>query len=200
MSKLSRRSFLGGAATSAAGLLTSIALPSAAHASDDIPAKWDQTVDLLVIGAGGAGLATAVSAAQNGVKNILILEKMPFVGGNTSVSGGGFNSVDPVRQGKQKIKDSPELHAEQTLGGGDGRGNPELVKTMTANSYDAVKWLQNMGMKFKDDVYQIYGGLYPRCHAPFGSLGSDYIKVLKPQCDKEGVQILTNSRVVRLFR
>ena len=75
MSKLSRRSFLGGAATSAAGLLTSIALPSAAHASDDIPAKWDQTVDLLVIGAGGAGVATAVSAAQNGVKH-------PYIGEN----------------------------------------------------------------------------------------------------------------------
>lgn len=71
---------------------------------------------------------------------------------------------------------------------------------MTYNSYDAIQWLEGMGMKFKDDVYQIYGGLYPRCHAPFGSLGSDYIKVLKPQCDKEGVQIFTNSRVVRLFR
>ena len=200
MSKLSRRSFLGGAATSAAGFLTSVALPSAAHASDETPQKGDQTADLLVIGAGGAGLATAVSAAQHGVKNIIILEKMPFVGGNTSISGGGFNSVHPVRQGRQKIKDSPELHAEKTLAGGDFRAYPELVKTMTYNSYDAIQWLEGMGMKFKDDVYQIYGGLYPRCHAPFGSLGSDYIKVLKPQCDKEGVQIFTNSRVVRLFR
>ena len=74
MSKLSRRSFLGGAATSAAGFLTSVALPSAAHASDETPQKGDQTADLLVIGAGGAGLATAVSAAQHGVKNIIILE------------------------------------------------------------------------------------------------------------------------------
>ncbi|WP_303325931.1 FAD-dependent oxidoreductase, partial [Turicimonas muris] len=104
MSKLSRRSFLG---STAAGLLTSIALPSAVHAADAAPQKWDQTADLLVIGAGGAGLATAVSASQNGVKNILILEKMPFVGGNTSISGGGFNSVDPVRQKKQNIQDSP---------------------------------------------------------------------------------------------
>lgn len=47
MSKLSRRSFLGGAATSAAGFLTSVALPSAAHASDETPQKGDQTADLL---------------------------------------------------------------------------------------------------------------------------------------------------------
>ncbi len=52
MSKLSRRSFLG---STAAGLLTSIALPSAVHAADAAPQKWDQTADLLVIGAGGAG-------------------------------------------------------------------------------------------------------------------------------------------------
>ena len=200
MTKLSRRGFLGSLAGSSAGFLTAVTLPKAAFAADQAPQKWDQTVDLLVVGAGGAGLASAVSAAQHGVKNIVVLEKMPFFGGNTSISGGGFNSVDPVRQGKQKIKDSPELHARQTLAGGDGRANPELVKTMTANSYDAIKWLQDMGMKFKDDVYQIYGGLYPRCHAPYGSLGSDYIKVLKPQCDKEGINILTNSRVVRIFR
>ena len=80
MSKLSRRSFLGGAATGTAGLLTSIALPSATYAADATPQKWDQTADLLVIGAGGGGLATAVSAAQNGVKNIIILEKMLFIG------------------------------------------------------------------------------------------------------------------------
>lgn len=191
MTKLSRRGFLGSLAGSSAGFLTAVTLPKAAFAADQAPQKWDQTVDLLVVGAGGAGLASAVSAAQHGVKNIVVLEKMPFFGGNTSISGGGFNSVDPVRQGKQKIKDSPELHARQTIAGGDGRANPELVKTMTANSYDAIKWLQDMGMKFKDDVYQIYGGLYPRCHAPYGSLGSDYIKVLKPQCDKEGINILT---------
>ena len=200
MTFISRRKLLGSATIGSAGLLTSIALPQAAYASADKPAKWDKTVDLLVIGAGGGGLATAVSAAQHGVKNILILEKMPFPGGNTSVSGGGFNSYDPDRQKKQGIKDSPELHAEQTLKGGDGRANPELVKTMTANSYDAVKWLQSMGMKFKDEVYQIYGGLYPRCHAPFGSLGSDYINVLLPQCEKYGVAIELNSRVVRLLR
>ena len=154
MTKLSRRGFLGSLAGSSAGFLTAVTLPKAAFAADQAPQKWDQTVDLLVVGAGGAGLASAVSAAQHGVKNIVVLEKMPFFGGNTSISGGGFNSVDPVRQ----------------------------------------------GMKFKDDVYQIYGGLYPRCHAPYGSLGSDYIKVLKPQCDKEGINILTNSRVVRIFR
>ncbi|MDD7441632.1 MAG: flavocytochrome c [Sutterellaceae bacterium] len=197
---LSRRHFLGSAAAAGtAGFLTSVSLPASAIPCG-APTKFDETVDTIVIGAGGGGLAAAVAAAQHGVKNIVILEKMPFYGGNTQISGGGFNSVDPVRQGRQKIKDSPELHAKNTLNGGDNIADPALVKRMTENSYAAITWLQDMGMKFKDDVYQIYGGLYPRCHAPFGSLGSDYIKVLIPQTKKYGIEIRLKSRVCRLFR
>ena len=85
MTKLSRRGFLGSLAGSSAGFLTAVTLPKAAFAADQAPQKWDQTVDLLVVGAGGAGLASAVSAAQHGVKNIVVLEKMPFFGGNTSI-------------------------------------------------------------------------------------------------------------------
>lgn len=198
MTSMNRRHFLGAAA---AGALTTAATSSMAAVNPcKLPAKWDETYDMVVVGSGGAGLASAVSAGQNGVKKIIVLEKMPFIGGNTMISGGGFNSVDPVRQKAQKIKDSPENHAENTLKGGDGRGNPELVRTMTENSYAALSWLEKMGMKFKPEVYQIYGGLYPRCHAPYGSLGSDYIKVLEPQCKKLGIEIRTESRVVRVIR
>ena len=152
MTSMNRRHFLGAAA---AGALTTAASASMAAANPcKLPAKWDETYDMVVVGSGGAGLASAVSAGQNGVKKIIVLEKMPFIGGNTMISGGGFNSYDPVRQKAQKIKDSPENHAENTLKGGDGRANPELVRTMTANSYDALSWLEKMGMKFKPEVYQ----------------------------------------------
>ncbi len=194
---LNRRHFLS---TAAAGAIGAVATPALASDPCKLPMKWDETYDMVVVGSGGAGLSSAVSAAQHGVKRILVVEKMPFIGGNTMISGGGFNSVDPVRQKAQNIKDSPENHAKNTLMGGDGRANPELVKTMTENSYAAVQWLESMGMKFKPEIYQIYGGLYPRCHAPFGSLGSDYIKVLEPQCRKLGIEIRKNSRVVRVIR
>ena len=62
-------------------------------------------------------------AAQKGAKTI-ILEKMDIVGGNTRITGGAFNAVDPVEQKKKGIEDSVEKHAEQTLKGGDYRGNP----------------------------------------------------------------------------
>ena len=203
MTDLSRRRLLVSAAAGAAAAAGSYA--HAAATPDDlgvcqVPAKWDETFDLVVIGSGGAGLTSAVMAAQKGVKKVLVLEKMAYIGGNTAISGGGFNTYDPPRQKAQNIVDSPENHAKNTLQGGDNRGNPELVNEMTHNSYDALKWLESMGMRFKDGVYQIYGGLFPRCHAPYGSLGSDYIKVLKAQCDKLGIEIRTQSRVTRVIR
>ena len=202
MTALNRRQFLNQAAIGAAAAAAS-GLAAAAPQKESIcsiPQKWDETFDIVVVGSGGAGLATAVMASQQGVKKILVLEKMGYIGGNTAISGGGFNSYDPPRQKAQGIKDSPENHAKNTLQGGDNRGNPELVKTMTENSYAAIEWLEGMGMKFKPAVYQIYGGLFPRCHAPYGSLGSDYIKVLKAQCDKLGIEIRRNARVTRVVR
>ncbi len=199
MSSLNRRAFLGSAAAASAALAAAPALALPENPCR-LPAKWTGEHNLIIVGSGGAGLAVAVSAAQNGLKDIVVLEKMPFIGGNTMISGGAFNSVDRKRQPQQNIKDSPELHAEQTLKGGDGRGNPDLVRKMTANSEAALNWLEDMGVKFKPKVFQVYGALYPRSHDAANALGSDYIKVLKEQCDKLGVKILTEHHVTRVVR
>ncbi len=199
MTNLSRRHLLKGAALGAAAAMGATAARASAPGVCTVP-KWEETVDLVVVGSGGAGLATAVMARQEGVEKVLVLEKMAYIGGNTAISGGGFNSYDPPRQEAQGIEDSPENHFNNTMAGGDFRANPELVRTMTENSYAAVQWLESMGMKFKPEIYQIYGGLFPRCHAPYGSLGSDYIKVLKSEADKLGVEIRTQAKVVRVVR
>ena len=199
MMELSRRKLLVAAGAAAA-------VVPAAHAaqdpslSDNVPKKWDRTVKLLIVGAGGAGLTAAVSAAQNGLTDTLILEKMAYIGGNTAISGGGMNAVDPARQKPQGIEDSIENHYEQTLKGGDYRANPALVKELVENAPETVTWLESIGMKFKDKVYQVYGSLYPRGHAPLGSLGQDYIKVLADQCKKYGIPIEKQARVVRIIR
>ena len=62
-----------------------------------VSAAWaDQTVqaDVVIVGAGGAGFSAAVSAAEAGAKNIVLLEKNPVVGGHTVISGGSVNAVD----------------------------------------------------------------------------------------------------------
>ena len=199
---ISRRSLIGAGLAGAASATTSAAFAKsqASVPGFEIPKKWDKTVKLLIVGAGGGGLTCAVAAAQNGLTDTLILEKMPFIGGNTMISGGGLNAVDPVRQGAQKIKDSTDGHFKNTIEGGDYRGFPELIRELVDNAPETVTWLESIGMKFKPQIYQVYGSLYPRGHAPLGSLGSDYINVLKAQCDKYKLPIELQAKVVRVVR
>jgi fumarate reductase flavoprotein subunit len=57
-----------------------------------IPTKWDETVEVLIVGSGFAGLAAAAEAAVNGAKSVVILEKMPIYGGNSIINGGEYKS------------------------------------------------------------------------------------------------------------
>ena len=193
---VSRRLFL----SSTIGGLAATTI-SNAHAgfANEKKIHWDKTVNVVIIGSGGAGLATAVSAAEHGVKDIVVLEKLAFLGGNTAIATGAFNTSDP-KQKEQGIKDSPELHAEQTLKGGDFRANPTLVREMTENSYETLKWLENKGVRFQPKILQVYGALWPRSHATEASKGSDYIRVLSTEAKKLGVEILTQARVVDIIR
>ena len=134
----------------------------------------EKEVDVVVIGAGGAGLAAAVSAHENGA-TVLVLEKMPKPGGNTIISGAAYNCVDPGRQIPAGIEDSIELHYQQTYEGGDKVGNPELIKILVENAYPTLEWLEGLGMEFTDYVFTVLGGLWPRAHRPVMPLGTGYI-------------------------
>lgn len=158
------------------------------------------TTDVVVVGSGGAGLNAAVTAADNGAK-VIVLEKMPVVGGNTILMGGFYNAADPERQEKQGIKDSAELHFQQTWAAGDYRGNPDLVRVLTENALDGLKWYESLGLKFADTVYQGYGALYPRSHDPEpNERGRGYIRVLLNAAKQRGVEIMLNTRATKLLR
>lgn len=193
---LTRRFFLGTApAAAAVGILGSTVATTAEAAI-----KWDETYNVVVIGAGGAGLTAAVSAKEAGAKKVVVLEKMMFAGGNTIRAGGGFNAAIKADYEKAGIKDSPKLHAEQTLAAGDGRGDPVLVNQLTEKAPESVQWLKDHGVKFQDHIYQIYGGLYKRARNPLGPRGGAYIKALLEVCKKEDIPIMFNARVVEIIR
>ena len=76
--------------------------------------------DVIVVGAGLAGLSAAVSAREAGARRVLILEKDVMIGGHSIMSSGYFNAVDPKRQKPLGIIDSPALMEKQSLQvGGD---------------------------------------------------------------------------------
>ena len=160
----------------------------------------EKTADVVVIGAGGAGLAAAVSAHQNGAR-VLVLEKMPMVGGNTIRSGAAYNAVDPKRQSAQGIEDSIEKHYIQTYEGGDRLGKPELIRTLIEKAYPALEWLESMGMKFKDEIFTVLGSLWPRSHKPEKPLGTGYIETYMNYIEQQGgeIEVMLNTRATELI-
>lgn len=154
---------------------------------------------MIVIGAGGAGLAAGITAKELGAKTI-VLEKMAFPGGNTMVSGGGMNAAVEADYKAAGVEDSPKLHAEQTLAAGDNRADPALVEILAKGAPESVEWLKKIGVKFRPGIYQIYGGLWPRCRNPEGQSGSDYIKAGTAYAKKIGLEILPGHKVTSIIR
>ena len=89
------------------------------------PTELQETYDIVIVGAGGAGMAAALSAKDAGM-NPVIFEKAPVAGGNTMKSSGGMNASKTKFQEELGIEDSNELFFEDTLTGGKGTNNQEL--------------------------------------------------------------------------
>ena len=193
---LNRRSFLVGGAASAAASVSTFA-----HAANpcSTPTTWDKTYDVIVIGSGGAGLSAGIVAKEKGA-NAVVLEKLSIPGGNTMVSGGGLNAAVEADYKKAGIEDSPQLHTKQTMAAGDFRADPALVATLCENVPQSVEWLKKVGVQFKPGIYQIYGGLWPRCRNPVGQSGGDYIKACMNYANRIGLPVLTNHKVVGIIR
>ena len=159
-----------------------------------------EQADIVVIGAGGAGMAAAVQAHDNGVKKVVIIEKMPMVGGNTIRATGGINAAETPQQAKLGIKDSIEQMYKDTMKGGHNRNNPELVKVLCENSNDAVQWLIKLGGNF-NDVGFMGGATNKRCHRPTGgaAVGPEVVKTLYNAVEARKIDLRTDSQVVDLI-
>ena len=159
-----------------------------------------EQADIVVIGAGGAGMAAAVQAHDNGVKKVVILEKMPMAGGNTIRATGGINAAETPQQAKMGIKDSIEQMYKDTMKGGHNLNNPELVKVLCQNSNDAVQWLIKLGGNFQD-VGFLGGATNKRAHRPTGgaAVGPEVVKTLYNAVEARKIDLRTDSQVVDLI-
>ena len=87
-----RRTFMETTCALSAGLV----FGSLAHASTKVPEKWDETCSLLIIGTGFAGLGAALESHYLGMKDILVVDKMPSAGGNSIINGGAIALGHPL--------------------------------------------------------------------------------------------------------
>ena len=181
---MKRRTVLLGAAAAAVGGVPVLRAEEGGSASADV----------IVAGGGAAGLCAAVRAAQAGAR-VLLFEKNEKLGGDTLISGGYFNAVDPVRQAPMGIFDSEEGFETQILKSGAGFNSPEAAAVLARESSATLRWLESLGMAFLPGVYEIFGSGFPRAHKPVLPRGRGYIQTLSEAALSRGVIIRTSSPV-----
>ena len=209
----------------------------------------DSTVDadVVVVGAGGAGMTAAITAAAEG-KNVVILESQSMVGGNSVRATGGMNAGKTVYQDENEFGesagvektlktaaekyadnetitalaktvseqwaayqanptgyfDSVELMELDTMIGGKGINDPELVETLCANSADAIDWLDEHGITLHN-VSSFGGASVKRIHRPVNaegktvSVGSYMIPLLQENCEKAGVKMMLDTTATEIL-
>lgn len=199
-SALSRRSFVTGAL--ATGVLAGLAVgtaPLRARANEVPATQFAASYDVVVVGAGGAGMNAALGAAQGGAR-VLLLEKMVAAGGNTCFAEGGMNACCTEAQKAEGIEDSVELFASDTFAGGHDLGNMDLITFMCEHSAEAVERLEAWGMPLSR-LGTSGGASVSRIHRPEdgSAVGKFIVKGLCAQCEQHGVAAVTQMQVEEIL-
>lgn len=158
-----------------------------------------ETADVVVIGAGGSGYVASISAHDAGAK-VILLEKMPITGGNTMLAAGGINAARTRYQAKLGMQDDPAEMVKETMAGGRGKNDPELVKVLAYRSSDAVDFLVSLGADMTD-IVRSGGVAVDRTHRPVGgaAVGPHLIKVYRDNAAKRNLDVRVNSEVVQIL-
>lgn len=159
-----------------------------------------QHADIVVIGAGGAGMTAAIQAVQDGAANVVVLEKMPITGGNSTRATGGLNAAATKYQEADGIEDSVELFVEDTMKGGKELNDKELVTVMAENSAGAVDWVNEIGGDLS--VVGMFGGAsVKRIHRPSdtSAVGPMLVKALNAKLAELNVPVLLETKAEKII-
>ena len=156
--------------------------------------------DVVVVGAGGAGLTASVLATQQG-QNVILLEKMPFVGGNSLRAEGGMNAANTKVEAELGLTDSTvENFIADTMAGGHQLNNIDLVTTMAENSAEAVDWLFSIDAPLTK-VAATGGTSHKYLHKPDDGrpVGEYLVEKLKAQTEKLGIEVHVNTKATEIL-
>ncbi|MEK4294498.1 flavocytochrome c [Paenibacillus sp. FSL R5-0914] len=151
--------------------------------------------DIIIIGAGGAGMSAALEARAKGM-NPVIFEKMPVAGGNTTKSSSGMNASETKFQKEQGIEDSNDLFYEESLKGGHDTNDKEMLRFFVDNSASAIDWLDSIGIRLNNIT--ITGGMNEkRTHRPEdgSAVGQYLVKGLVKNVQEQGIPLFVNANV-----
>lgn len=217
----------------------------AVEAAEAQDATYD--ADVVIVGAGGAGMTAALTAAEAG-KTVIIVESQPMVGGNSVRATGGMNAADTEAQNTNEFGeaaglektlasaaadyadhevitalaetvktqwtayqanpegyfDSVELMELDTMIGGKGINDAELVKVMAENTAEGIEWLKTVNINLTS-VGSFGGASVKRIHRPVDeagktiSVGSYMIPLLETACNEnENITILLETNATAI--
>src|SRR5512136_335436 len=158
--------------------------------------SYPETKDVVVAGAGGAGLAAALSVAEGGAK-VIVFEKMPFAGGSFLFVEGTF-AVESEMQRKRNIKVTQDEAFKGMMEYSHWKANPALVRAFVDKSAGTIDWLEKEGVEFIEPTGTWLGG--PRTWHLFKGLGGPAINVLVANAVRKGVDIRYETTVKHLLR
>ena len=176
-----------------------MALDSASGKEKSAEDIKDDSCDIVVIGAGGAGLSASIKASQGGAK-VILLEKQGTAGGNTISATGGLNAAETSIQKKMGIADSKDQFYKDTMKGGYNLNDEALVKNMVEQAPETVDWLISVGVDLSD-VGKMAGSTNSRTHRPQGgaAVGAHMVPVLEKAALNVGVDLRKNSKVLDII-
>ena len=167
----------------------------------DVGPKEEKTIDteIVIIGAGGAGMTAAIMLQQAG-KDFVILEKMPYVGGNTTKATGGMNASETHYQKEQGIEDSNALFAADTMKGGHALNDSSLVAVMANSSAGAIDWLDTIGAELPKISFS-GGASVNRIHAPAdgSGVGAYLVDRFSAKLNELGVKVMLETAATELL-
>ncbi|CAK9030349.1 Fumarate reductase flavoprotein subunit (Fe(3+)-induced flavocytochrome C3) (Ifc3) (Iron(III)-induced flavocytochrome C3) [Durusdinium trenchii] len=194
-SELSRRAVLG------AGAASALALPIAADAMPrPMPETWDETVDVVVVGSGFAGLAAAYEAQKAGA-SVAILEKMRTPGGNSLISGGVMSAAGSPAQAAQGIEDSPEQLYQDMLTAGLHLNHPELARIAAERSTETHQWtVDEFGAEWADELSHMGGHAVPRAYKTAVGSGAGVVVPMLETLRDLGIEPRTGALLKHIVR
>ncbi len=168
------------------------------------PTEWDETYDVVVIGAGFAGLAASERAAALGASTVLI-DRMPFVGGNSVINGGVYASytsakADEWYEALGLEPDTFDKHVEDSIAGGDGFPRRELVEQWVAGAPHFLNMMIENGLELRQSITMPGGHYGFRTYTTANQSGSDIVIVQQRMAQEAGVDIRLETNMTYIYR
>jgi flavocytochrome c len=166
----------------------------------DASFTWDESVDVVIVGSGFAGLAAAIEAHDAG-SSVKIIEKMDKPGGNSWINGGQVATAGSALQKKQGIIDSSDLMFGDMMKAGLQLNYPRLARAVAEQSNAAVEWtMKRLGAEFKDHINTMGGHSVPRVLQTANGHGSEIVGKQVDALKKSGVVVETQVQLTRLIQ